>query len=75
MLTIKCLAVLRGVFRTLSKRSNMELFAKIGNDFQPLTTFVKGSILVVWQGSEQASDSNASKTGQVKWSSRNMVNK
>ena len=53
----------------------MELFAKIGNDFQPLTTFVKGSILVVWQGSEQASDSNASKTGQVKWSSRNMVDK
>ena len=34
---------IRGVFRTTAKYK-MELFAKIVNDFKPLTVFVKMSI-------------------------------
>ena len=33
----------------------MELFAKIVNEFQPLTIFEKSSILDVWLGIERAS--------------------
>ena len=38
----------------------MQRFAKIVNDFIQLTTFVKCSILDVWQGSEYASEINFS---------------
>ena len=40
---------LRGVFRTPSN-IKMELFAKLVNSFQPLTTSAKRSIIDVWQG-------------------------
>ena len=33
----------------------MERFPKIGNNFQPLTIFIKHPILDIWQGSEYAS--------------------
>ena len=32
----------------------MELFAKTNNDWKPLTSFARSSILDVWQWSEQA---------------------
>ena len=38
--------------------TKMEYFAKILNDFQPLTILGKRSILDVWQGSEYNSDSS-----------------
>ena len=34
----------------------MELFAKVVNDFQPLTIFAKSYILDVWLDSEYASE-------------------
>ena len=37
------------------QQSQIELFAKIVNGFQPLIIFTKSSILDVWQGSEYAS--------------------
>ena len=36
----------------------MELFAKITNVFQPLSIFLKSSILDIWLGSEYASLNN-----------------
>ena len=47
--------VCRGAFRTQLKISKMKLFANTVNDFQPLVTFGKSSILDVWLGSEYAS--------------------
>ena len=38
-----------------TEASNMELFAKIVNEWKLLTIFEKNSILDVWQGSEYAS--------------------
>ena len=43
----------RSIFRNQLK-SKMELFAKIINDFQPITIFAKSCIIDVWVGSECA---------------------
>ena len=46
---------LRSVFRILSNKSGMELFAKITNRWSQATTFANSSTLNVWLGSEYAS--------------------
>ena len=40
-----------GAYSEPYQTSKMELFAKIVNDFQPLTIFAKSSVVDVWQGS------------------------
>ena len=42
------------VYSEASQTSKIKLFVKIVNGFQPLTIFVKSSILNVWQASEYA---------------------
>ena len=48
--------------------SKIELFAKIVNSFQSLTSFSKNSILYIWQGSEYASDNNDQKVTEIIYS-------